>query len=573
VVDVDVHHKLHHNRRHFKDSLLLSHPQVPVQPGVVWSTDASKFVPTHFNPKQTVGPRNIPDTITADSSPEEYLSLLWDDSLWNLLVEETNRQAEYVKASKPNNYFAKTFVPVTIEEMKAFFGCRVAMELLLHKDRYEQYWRSKSSWLTVTPGFPKVFTRDRFLAIWSFLHCVDENGNDLDKSDKIYKTRPVLQKVLQNFYHYYVPQCELSLDEGMIPTKNKLGFKQYIKDKPIKWGIKTFILCESSSGYIVNAEVYTGKVDDDPSYIRNLGVTGSLVVRLCKPFEGQYHCVFTDRFYTSVTLAEYLLDNHATVMVGTALTNRKLFPASLVKKKMDRGTSEMLFNGKVATVVWCDKKPIYFVATKYVSDDLQSVLRYNPQEHKRVPVPCPSVVKAYNEFMGGTDKNDQLTKLHRCRRHYKWPRRLVVKFFVWSLYNAYVLQNHYHPHRQPGKRDVTFHAFVSDVCHALVGAFRRAQEPMSRQSSQIDEARLVNAGSVPQHLPERPANATTNNRCVVCSQKYNQARRTSAGAKNSDWPKRTKTVYWCKSCQVFLCIGTGTDNCFEAYHTKVQFWR
>ena len=57
-------------------------PQVPVQPGVVWSTDASKFVPTHFNPKQTVGPRNIPDTITADSSPEEYLSLLWDDSLW-----------------------------------------------------------------------------------------------------------------------------------------------------------------------------------------------------------------------------------------------------------------------------------------------------------------------------------------------------------------------------------------------------------------------------------------------------------------------------------------------------------
>jgi len=65
-------------------------------------------------------------------------------------------------------------------------------------------------------------------------------------------------------------------------------------------------------------------------------------------------------------------------MVGIALTNRKLFQASLVKK-MDRGTSEMLFNGKVAALVWCNKRPIYFVATKYVSDDLKSVLRYNPR--------------------------------------------------------------------------------------------------------------------------------------------------------------------------------------------------
>jgi len=99
-----------------------------------------------------------------------------------------------------------------------------------------------------------------------------------------------------------VPQCELSLGDGMIPTENKLSFNQYIKEKPIKWGVKTFILCESTSGYIVNAEVYTGKVDSDPSYISSLGVTRSLVARLCKPSQGQYYCVFTDQFYMSQTL-------------------------------------------------------------------------------------------------------------------------------------------------------------------------------------------------------------------------------------------------------------------------------
>ena len=38
---------------------------------------------------------------------------------------------------------------------------------------------------------------------------------------------------------------QLSLDEGMIPTKNRLAIKQYIRDKPVRWGIKSFLLCEA----------------------------------------------------------------------------------------------------------------------------------------------------------------------------------------------------------------------------------------------------------------------------------------------------------------------------------------
>jgi hypothetical protein len=88
-----------------------------------------------------------------------------DKNVWNLIVKQTNLQAEYVKAAKPNNYCAKSFISVTVPEMKAFFGCRVAMEMLIHKHRYEIYWKAKDSWITATPGFGKVFTRDMFLAI------------------------------------------------------------------------------------------------------------------------------------------------------------------------------------------------------------------------------------------------------------------------------------------------------------------------------------------------------------------------------------------------------------------------
>ena len=115
------------------------------------------------------------------------------------------------------------------------------MEMLIHKDRYEQYWRSKHATLTYTPGSPKVMARDWFFTIRSLLHCVNEEDPQLDKTDKIYKTRPVLNCLIEKFKHYFVPDCELSLDEGIIPTKIKLSFKQYIKDKPIRWGIKTFL--------------------------------------------------------------------------------------------------------------------------------------------------------------------------------------------------------------------------------------------------------------------------------------------------------------------------------------------
>jgi len=140
----------------------------------------------NFKPLHPAGPRNLPDAIDSDSKPSDFFALLWNEHVWNMLVTETNRQAEYVRADKPSSYHAKNFIPMTVHEMKAFFGCRVAIEMLVQKDRYEQYWRMKDSCLISTPGFGKVFTRDRFLAIWSLLHCVNEQDPAVDKHDKIH---------------------------------------------------------------------------------------------------------------------------------------------------------------------------------------------------------------------------------------------------------------------------------------------------------------------------------------------------------------------------------------------------
>ena len=97
--------------------------------------------------------------------------------------------------------------------------------------------------------------------------------------------------------------------------------------------------------------------------------------------------------------------------------------------------------------------------------------------------------------------------------------------------------------------------------------------PKSTYKSGLNETRLQNEAMVPLHLPERLQGATLNNRCVICSEKYHKAKRAQPEARDSDLQKCCKTVYWCKSCEVFLCIGSGNENCFETYHLKVQYWQ
>ena len=120
-----------------------------------------------------------------------------------------------------------------------------------------------------------------------------------------------MASLLPKFLHFYLPKQHLSLDEGMIPTKKRLAIKQYIKDKPTKWGIKSFLLC-----YILNAVIYTGAV---PMPIKKLGAVRNTVIRLLTScaMENKSHVLVLDRFYNSVTLAKYALSELHTGIEGT----------------------------------------------------------------------------------------------------------------------------------------------------------------------------------------------------------------------------------------------------------------
>jgi hypothetical protein len=82
----------------------------------------------------------------------------------------------------------------------------------------------------------------------------------LDKSDKLWKIRRFMDLLLHQFQALYEVNGFVSVDESMVKYKGRLAFRQYLPMKPVKWGIKVWVMAESNTGYVNNFQVYTGAI-------------------------------------------------------------------------------------------------------------------------------------------------------------------------------------------------------------------------------------------------------------------------------------------------------------------------
>lgn len=107
-----------------------------------------------------------------------------------------------VKESLPGHNYGKIF------KLVSAWGHR---RKLVIKPQYREYWESEGqNSISETPGFRKVMNSDWWLSVWSFLHEVDETDETLDKTDAIYKSRPVLNSLFEKFCYCYLSKQHLS---------------------------------------------------------------------------------------------------------------------------------------------------------------------------------------------------------------------------------------------------------------------------------------------------------------------------------------------------------------------------
>ena len=74
-----------------------------------------------------------------------------------------------------------------------------------------------------------------------------------DLDDKLTRVQPLIDHVRRVAEDIFQPYEKTAVDERMVRSKHKFsGIRQFMKDKPVKFGIKLWVLADTITGYTSN---------------------------------------------------------------------------------------------------------------------------------------------------------------------------------------------------------------------------------------------------------------------------------------------------------------------------------
>ena len=159
-----------------------------------------------------------------------------------------------------------------------------------------RYWSAK----TIYHGLwaRKIMSRNRYKSLSAFLHVVDPSNET--PGSMMRKVEEFLASFKERCKLLYQSTQKMSVDERMVKSKHRSGIRQYMKDKPTKWGLKLWVLADCENGYTVDFNVYIGKDAAKDTFEHGLGY--DIVMKLMEPYLDQGYHLHLDNFYTSSQL-------------------------------------------------------------------------------------------------------------------------------------------------------------------------------------------------------------------------------------------------------------------------------
>ena len=200
--------------------------------------------------------------------------------------------------------------------------------------------------------------------------------------------------------------------------------------------------------------------------------------------------------------------------------------------------------GKVTVSAWKDNRVVTMMSTTSQPSATGFVSR-RQKDGSRIQVSCPEAVLAYNRYMGGVDRGDQLRGYYNCRTKSRKLYKYIFHFLLdVSITNAFILYKHFHS----SPSFSTIKEYHLQLARELISNYcsrRRA----GRCGSAIHPLQL-------QHFPLKVCTETSpakkkRGRCAHCSQ-------------HNKW---TDASWFCQECDVWLCHGGNvTTDCFYQWH-------
>ncbi|KAK9704002.1 Transposase IS4 [Popillia japonica] len=149
-------------------------------------------------------------------------------------------------------------------------------------------------------------------------------------------------------------------------------------NKPHKWGIKLFVLCDSN-GFAYRFEIYNGAGDNIilPG-IPDIGATSNVIICLSQIIPNfMHHILYFDNFYTSLPL---LVDLRARGIYSLGTVRAKRIPGCKLPTDDEIDKEERGFCVEYVTsthgvdvhiVLWKDNKCVYLVSTYVGTEEVE----------------------------------------------------------------------------------------------------------------------------------------------------------------------------------------------------------
>ena len=134
-------------------------------------------------------------------------------------------------------------------EYPKLIGLLIAHMLCPHKQRLSRHWTPVGVGAVPAKQFGKFMSWNRFNQLFKSLHFTN-NKDEKAKTDRAWKVRSMIDCLQATFRRGFNTPPVLSFDEGILPSRSRYNpTRQFLKDKPHKWGTKLFVTCCAKTAY------------------------------------------------------------------------------------------------------------------------------------------------------------------------------------------------------------------------------------------------------------------------------------------------------------------------------------
>ena len=293
------------------------------------------------------------------------------------------------------------------------------------------------------PIFCTIISRNRFQDILHVLRFDDAVARRSCRSpDKFSPIRNVFKIWNESLLDAFVPGPNLTVDEQLATFRGGCPFRQYMPSKLRKCGIKIWVICDSTSHYVLKMDVYKGREIGEP---RETNLSSKLVLKLSEPVKKIERNITCNNFFTNLELGRKLLMQNFTI-VGTIRKNRTELPAEFVSTKNRKKSTTLYGCQKKAMIVsYCPKKGkvVTFLSTMHSDKGTES-----PAPEKK-----SEVIMYYNATKGGVDTMDQMVRWFTSKRKTRrWPMIIFYNMLDISALNAFIVWMSLNKEDHAGKR-------------------------------------------------------------------------------------------------------------------------